>query len=137
MTEIMREIKVRGWDTKRKKMWSAEELGRDQLTLSPDGRGFVNVSGMSTRMSQFLSHIIPLEYTGLKDKNGVEIYGGDIICYSSVELEDDKGVVEYEVRRYAGFSLKSIQTRQFSFLSNGNNKVIGNKHQNPELLEPK
>jgi len=41
----MREIKFRAWHTLQNVMFSAEELGTDQMTLSVDGRGFVNVSG--------------------------------------------------------------------------------------------
>ena len=59
----MREHKYRAWDTSRKKMYSAEELGVDQETLSADGRGFVNISGDSTRLRQFHTHLLPLEYT--------------------------------------------------------------------------
>jgi len=40
----MRSIKFRGWHKELKTMFSAEEMGADQLTLMPNGRGFANIS---------------------------------------------------------------------------------------------
>lgn len=75
----MRVTKYKAWDTYRKKMWSAEELGRDELTINPDGRGFVNVHSVSTKLSHYLPHLIPLQFINHKDKKEVEIYETDII----------------------------------------------------------
>lgn len=50
----MRQIKFRAWDTIRKKMFSAEEMGQDQETIMPDGKGFVNVNSISTRLTQWI-----------------------------------------------------------------------------------
>jgi hypothetical protein len=77
------EIKCRAWDKKREKMWTAEEMAEDQLTLMPDGSGFINVSGVSTKLSQRAPHLIPMLWTGRKDCKGTEIYDRDIISVGS------------------------------------------------------
>lgn len=72
---------------------------------------------------------ILMQYTGLKDKNGVEIYEGDIIKYQR------KGISELLVvewcKDYASFMFGHIKV-EFA-LRYG--EVIGNIYENPELLE--
>jgi uncharacterized phage protein (TIGR01671 family) len=119
----MREIKFRGWDTKRKKMYSAEEMGRDELTVNPDGRGFVNVSGTDHRLSEYYPHILPMQFTGLTDKNGKEIYEGDKVRLFGGEYcqgcwEHDETVV-----------IKDLTYGCFMMGESENIEIIGNIHE--------
>jgi uncharacterized phage protein (TIGR01671 family) len=138
--------KFQAWDTKRKKMWSAEEMGKDQLTLSPDGSGFINVSGALTKLSQYLTHLIPLQFTGLKDKKrtekypeGQEIYEGDIVEFDVINPIWDEEKHEVKEHRPETWR-KVIEYKAPKFVIHwypAKIEVIGNIYENPGLLEAK
>lgn len=75
----MIKIRVRGWHVKLQRMFSPEEMAADQMTLLPTGQ-FINVA---SRLEQSVIYpvdkFIPLLSTGLYDKNGVEIFKGDVV----------------------------------------------------------
>lgn len=128
----MREVKFRAWHNGQQKMYPADELGADQLTLSVDGRGFINVHGGSRELSQFIYDMVPLQYTGLKDKHEQEIYEGDVVCFG----ERRNFQVAWADKYGAWYIVPCGNYENDSPLGKFEKaaEVIGNIYENPELL---
>lgn len=86
-----------------------------------------------------------MQYTGLHDKNGQEIYEGDIVLYQDWEMAYEgggndsfinKGIVEY-CEDNCCFNVTERQTVDLAdvlYKGNEDLEVIGNIYENPELL---
>ena len=147
----MRPIKFRAWHFKLNRMFTAEEMTQDQMALLPDGH-FANIHGADTTKSTIYPHtsMMPMQFTGLHDKNGKEIYEGDII-------ESVSEMVRLSTNEKTGKMYRKVcsvvyvpERAQFATqLSTGHiesgfgmsqeiivkwYEVIGNIYENPELL---
>lgn len=67
------------------------------------------------------------QFTGLTDKNGKKIFEGDIVKH-------EYGAVK-EVKYCRGFFFPFVAFPEYRCLSADNCEVIGNIHDNPELLK--
>lgn len=128
----MREIEFRG---KRKDIgkWICGNLIYDNIS----GKYWIDLSINESEKINGGLHIYAVEvdpetvgqYTGLKDKNGIKIYEGDIIQQYNVKAN---GIVIY---KYGQFGINGLE--MFWNIHSSQTKVIGNIHDNPELLERK
>jgi uncharacterized phage protein (TIGR01671 family) len=119
----MREIKFRAWD-KTNKMWRQPGNAFEISVIS----GAVQQNYRDTSADVEL-----MQYTGLKDKNGVEIYEGDILKLNDMVFTFE-WVEKYSLGFYCGWKIKHISGYNGS-PSMEDCEVIGNIHQNPELLK--
>ena len=136
-----REIKFRVWDIENKKMLDLEELNYE----------YGEPAIRTTMYSDYFGtdDMILMQYTGLKDKNGVEIYEGDI-----VKAHFTKGHWTYNDKSYYGYKngrveycvdcfilyIENYKEKIYPLSAFGDRQikdleVIGNIYDNPELIE--
>ncbi|EGT3606870.1 YopX family protein (plasmid) [Clostridium perfringens] len=118
-----REIKFRVWDKKMKRMLGVQKHSFKTKKSMPYGYNIAYDFGEL------------MQYTGLNDKNEKEIYEDDIIKYSHKAV----GTILRKVRmKYGMWGIEGIVKGTqipFANIPESECEVVGNIHENPELLE--
>lgn len=129
----MRQILFRGYNLKNQKwLYGYYFVNR--------GLHFICPEGFANPLASWEDFVVEEEsvgqWTGLKDKNGRQIYEGDIVRYRDNSYNNGiaQSVVEYELAEFAPIFCLSLS----SFVDNGmieDCNIIGNIYENKELLE--
>ena len=131
------------------KLWNEDAFGIFNVLAYRNAQGDVDLVTFSYCDDDFCHGMMeywfdkeecPLTFeqcTGLKDKNGKLIYEGDILA-SNNECFREKYKVEFW-QQYSQFLLVGINTigGAFGIVKQNSLEIIGNIHENPELLEGK
>lgn len=122
-----RELKFRIWDKKNNMFIYVWDASHKRLAISLNGLVY---SGMYDDVLPENDYTIQ-QYTGLKDKDGKEIYEGDILEYQSHDPKYAKCIVRWTQEHednHPGFVIHD------SYSQYGKPEIIGNIFENKELL---
>jgi len=158
----MREIKFRAWDEGKKVMhydfqfFTSGEAGNDWICFSSDkeARNTGDPRGIIFNNPYFRQQLKIMQFTGLRDRNGKEIYEGDVVkqnaCYSEssntdfsydmtyigvVRVEASKGAVLTNITCTDNIDSGIFKVKHRKGIAGYRAEVIGNIHETPELLE--
>ena len=121
--------KFRAWDKLNNEMYVVEQINFNRGEFESIGYGITSLRGAD--------EVKLMQSTGLKDKNGKEVFVGDIVkctrgCSHEVYLEK-----EYGGTFIGGMPAVYLKGLLSGYAWTESEEIIGNIYENPELLEDK
>lgn len=137
---MARDIKFRAWDKKSKKMRVVESIGFGAISIYEKGYPVCNMIGYDIIEEKAIiihrdsPHFELMQSTGLHDRNDKEIYEDDIVVivgesgYFVIEWADTEA-------KWIMYNKADCYSVDFDNYWSSDTEVVGNKFDNPELLE--
>lgn len=129
----MREIKFRAWDDERKVM--VHTFDGEIVILNHD----TELIASSYDINKDYYEMKLMQFTGLEDKNGKDIYEGDIVSTDGGSIIGSIKWIDIKGEDYAGFGIRDDLNKEWYWFSDHyvseDLEVIGNIYRNPELLK--
>ncbi|MFA5422218.1 MAG: YopX family protein [Bacilli bacterium] len=120
----MRDLKFRAWNKENKKMYIPECI--------VDGKAGEVIYGEIISIS---SEDTVMQYTGLKDMNGVGVFQGDILnLYNVFKTPMRMGVVKYDIARASNVIYYKESNCGFDINAFEHIEVVGNIFENPDMM---
>lgn len=124
----MREFKFRAWDTEKQEIATVNFIGLNDYEVGMEDEE-------CRRWRATYPYVCRLmQYTNLKDKNGKEIYEGDIL---KVKVDDGEAnlYVKYTNGEYRVVNEGKWEDSLYAYMYFGDVEVVGNIYENEDLLK--
>lgn len=132
----MRELKFRVWDKETEQMFTFAEI--DSIDFTDDFITFrKNNKNSIAEYLQDFKNIELMQYTGLQDKNGIEIFEGDIVMHMGslyTPVYERAIYMAYDVKQF-NFNNKEPITQFNCIWRDDGCEIVGNIYENKELLQ--